>query len=165
MVSPGGLGDVIVAAGKEMAGWRYDVVPSWHWKEWGPTIGRIDRDGEVVRGEFRKSLYQSLACLFSWFPGFGGFDQRIMELISAEGSHAFFENLDCSWKSLLLPLQLRRLTWLDAKRTLRLGIKRQSWEVITSRDFLWRKGRLVNKYLPKFVYEDFWIYFWKATKV
>jgi hypothetical protein len=42
--------------------------------------------------------------------------------------------------------------WFDAKRALRLGGKKPSWQRWLSKRFLWRKGRLVNKYLPKFVY-------------
>jgi hypothetical protein len=48
MLGAWGLGDVTVAAGKEMAGRCYDVVPSWHWKGWGPIVRRTDRDGEIV---------------------------------------------------------------------------------------------------------------------
>jgi hypothetical protein len=44
IVGPWGLDDVIVVAGKEMAGRRYGVVPSWRWNEWGPTVQRSDRD-------------------------------------------------------------------------------------------------------------------------
>jgi hypothetical protein len=29
-----------------MAERRHDVVRSWHWKGWGPTVRRIDRDGK-----------------------------------------------------------------------------------------------------------------------
>jgi hypothetical protein len=46
MVSPWGPGDVSVTTGEDGRERHHRVLRSWHWKGWGPTVRRIDCDGE-----------------------------------------------------------------------------------------------------------------------